>query len=146
MEPAYVLPMNLDEDDQDPLDINEEIEEVNNETKENIQELKMDILKFKKHFFYELVSNDGDHDAQDMGAMMTFHALFLQCIAYWIGILDSQPIQEPVIESLSDRKRFKSLTKKIKEIASTNSDARTLVYSLLFHFSTQHPFDLGGMV
>ena len=144
MEPAYVAPMNLDEEDPDPLGVpDEEMEDIQEKVREGIQELKVAIYKFKKQFFYDLVSNDQKHNAADMGAMMTYHALFLQTIAYWIGLLDHRPVPEPVFAKGRNRNAFQSLTRSVQDLAQESSDARTLVYSLLFQQSTQHPFDFG---
>jgi hypothetical protein len=74
--------------------------------------------------------------------MMTFHALYLQTIAYWIGLLDHKTVPLPQYPTPQQRDILKRLTKKVKDIAGLNSDARTQVYSLLFRFSTQHPFEL----
>jgi hypothetical protein len=143
MEPAYVIPIDLNEEDHDVLDRNDELEEINAETQTAIQELKTAIFKFKNQLYTNEVVNDKDHKASDLGSMMSFHALFLQSVAYWIGLLDNSPVPIPKFDVKKDQKDFEKLSKGIEMVAKTNSDARTLVYSLLFLFSTQHPFELG---
>lgn len=144
MEPAVVFPMDLDTEDNDPLDTNDEMEDIHVNIQRAVEELKYGILKFKRDFFIDHVSNDSNHDAKDMGAMMNFHARFLQIVAYWIGILDDKPVPIPRFTSGRDNRNFRALTKAIEEVSKSDPDARTLVYSLLFHFAQQHPFDLGN--
>jgi hypothetical protein len=143
MEPAYVIPIDLNEEDQDVLDRNDELEEINAETQNAIQELKAAIFKFKYQLYRNEVINDKDHKASDFGSMISFHAIFLQSVAYWIGLLDNRPVPIPKFDVKKDQKDFDKLSKGIEMVAKSNSDARTLMYSLLFLFSTQHPFDLG---
>ena len=142
MEPAVTFPLNLEEEDPDPLNRNDALEDINTETRVTIDTLQLKIIEFKKQLFSELVNKDTDHSAGNIGAMTTFHAIFLQSIAYWIGLLDSRPVSAPTFTAGRTTKLFQLITKDIQKTISLNSDARTLVYSLLFTFSTQHPFDL----
>lgn len=142
MEPAVTFPLNLAEEDPDPLNRNDTLDDINTETRVTIDKLKLKIIEFKKQLFSELVNKDTDHSAESLGAMTTFHAIFLQSIAYWIGLLDGRPVPAPTFDAGRTTKLFQILTKDIQSAISLNSDARTLVYSLLFSFSTQHPFDL----
>jgi len=143
MQPATVNPINLEEEDADVLDIdmNDTLEDVNKETIEAIDLLKKNIYKFKKITYDDIVNGDKDHDAADMGAMMTYHALYLQAIAFWIGLLDGRPVPNPIYSSNQHKRMLVVLTNKIIQTARMSQDARTQVYSLLFRFSTQHPFE-----
>jgi AICAR transformylase/IMP cyclohydrolase PurH len=143
MEPINSLPINLKEDDTDIYERNDDMTEINVETLKNIDLLKVNIIDFKKQLFNNSVSNDKIHKASDIGSMMLFHALFLQSIAYWISLLDDKSVSEPQFEAGRDKLRFQKISKLIKDISKMNSDARTLVYSALFTFSTQHPYDMG---
>ena len=143
MESYYTATMPLDREDNDQLNRNDELEEVNSETRKEITNLHNKIFEFKKALYADIVSGDKDHSAADMGAMMSFHALFLQMIGYWIGLLDSSPVPAPTFKSTSRISEFKTLTTTINSLSKKNQDARTLVYSLLSTFSTGHPFDLG---
>ena len=142
MEPANVVPMDLDEKDP-KQDITMEEQDIDPKIHSAIQTLKTSIYAFKKQLFYELVSNDSKHKASDLGAMYSFHALFLQCIAYWIGMLDSTPVPKPKFPTEQQIKQFDILRQEIKSLTATSMDARVLVYNILFQFSTAHPFDLG---
>lgn len=144
MESYFVLPLTLDKEDDDQLNRNDDLEEINMKTREAIDTLRNDIFTFKKMVYGDVVSGDKKHSAGDMGAMMSFHAIFLQVIGYWIGLLDSAPVPPPIFKNNSEIKEFRQLTKTIQKLAETSQDARTLVYSLLFSFSTQHPFELGA--
>jgi hypothetical protein len=143
MEPITSLPINLKEEESDIYERNDTMADINSETLKSIDGLKVNIIDFKKQLFNNVVSNDTHHDASDLGSMMHFHSLFLQSIAYWIGLLDEKPRGEPQFEAGRDRVRFQTISKLIKNVSAMNADARTLVYSMLFTFSTQHPYDMG---
>jgi hypothetical protein len=144
MEPANVVPMDLDSDSENeserPLALEQEI---NPNIYTSLEELKQGIYLFKKNLFYAIVSNDSKHEAKSLGAMYSFHALFLQCVAYWIGMLDSTTVPNPKFTSEVHTKEFQALTRAIQTIAHSSTDARVLTYNLLFKFSTAHPYDLG---
>ena len=134
------------DEDLDPLDLPEDIdvETINNETRSTVEALKHDIYRFKKQLFLDIVSNDKKHDASDLGAMMTFHALYLQTVGYWIGILDGRPVPSPNFAKKQNTATFLDLTRNIQMLIKKNVDSRILVYSMLFNFSVQHPFELGN--
>jgi hypothetical protein len=140
MQPVFVQEL-PDEDiaSEHPADI----EEVDPGLYKAVAELKDGIFALKKKLFYSLVSMDNKHDASSLGAMMTFHSLFLQCVAYWIGLLDSSVVPKPKFTGPKQQKEFDTLSSAIHKTATSSADAHTLVYNLLFQFSTQHPFDLG---
>lgn len=145
MEPSFLLPMGgaLGQEDTDPLSLPDaQMEDINIKTQRAVESVKHAIQRFKKNFYTGYVGNDREHTPQDLGAMMGFHALFLQTVGYWIGLLDNKPVPEPSFQSGRDERAFAMITKSIRTLA-TNPDGRTLVYSLLFHFAQQHPFDLG---
>jgi len=144
MEAAYVNPINLDEEDTDILQIPSEgsLSEINQALYEYIDKLEHNIYTLKKHLYNEIVSKDTSHSSLDMGPMITFHSFFLFCISYFIGLLDGQAVPEPTFKNNSIKNEFKILKTNIIETSKKNSDARTLVYSLLFRFSTSHPFQL----
>jgi hypothetical protein len=133
----------LDQEDTDSLALpDSQLEDINIQTQQAVEGIKRAILKFKGEFYRGHVGNDKQHNSQDLGAMMGFHALFLQTLGFWIGLLDSKPVPKPTLESGRDRRTFDLITKAIQQVAAS-PDGRTLIYSLLFHFAQQHPFDLG---
>jgi len=142
MEPASVVPIDYDSDASDENQISEE-NEIELKIYDSIRELKEGIYTFKKQLFYSIVSNDSKHAAKDLGAMYSFHALFLQCIAYWIGMLDNTSVPKPKFPNQSQLKEFNALQSAIQTVANYSMDSKVLVYNLLFQFSTAHPFDLG---
>ena len=144
MEPMTVPTLTEEDYNQDPLQRNDEMQETSKEIREAVDTLRQQIFKFKKQLFLDVVSNDKQHKASDLGAMKSFHALFLQAISYWIGLLDSAPVPPPKFKQQRNIDEFTTLTEGIKYIQGINTDANTLVYSMLFSFSTQHPFDLGS--
>ncbi len=147
MEPLTVLPYEEDEEDMDVLNLpdsdEEELLEENQTTVANIASLQQKITEFKRTLYVDLVSNDKNHNSSDLGAMMTFHALFLQCVGYWIGCLDSRPVPMPTFSTKQHTARFLDITKDVQSIRKVNVDARIMLYSMLFNFSIQHPYDLG---
>jgi hypothetical protein len=141
MQPAFIE--QHDSIDYHSVKRNDDIEDISENINTAVENIKQGIFSFKKDLFYNIVSNDNSHNASDMGSMMSFHALFLQCVGYWIGILDNKPVPKPLFSSEKDRKHFDDLTKAIAVAKVNSSDAKVLVYSMLFQFSTQHPYDLG---
>ena len=144
MEPATVFPLNLEKPDTDQVPNNLDTLEVNDMILESIDKLKKDIYDFKEQLYHHLILNDTKHEANDLGSMMTFHSIFLQTIAYLIGELDSQLVPEPKFTVGRDKATFLKLKEKIRRLSDESSEARILIYSLLFQFSTQHAFDMGG--
>lgn len=108
-----------------------------------IDELKLDIIAFKKNLFNILVSNDNQYKASSMGAMVGFHALFLQTIGYWISLLNNNKHSKPIFKDSNINNEFDKLTKNILVIKSYSPNAGTLLYTMLFNLSIQHPYDLG---
>lgn len=142
MEPANVVPMDFNEKEESEHSTQLQ-DEVNPNIYSAIHELKEGIYKFKGQLFYSIVSNDSNHKASSLGAMYSFHALFLQCIAYWIGMMDSTSIPKPKFSNDEETKEFNALSKAIQTVSKDSTDAHILTYNLLFKFSTAHPFDLG---
>ena len=118
------------------------MEEINPKINMAVESLKQEILAFKKALHFSIVANDKTHNASDMRPMMTFHSLFLQVIAHWIGLLDSNLVPKPTLPT-KEQQTFDKLTTHIKNIAGYNSDSHRLLYTMLFNYSVQHPFDLG---
>ena len=148
MEPLTVLPV-VDDDDIDILntpetDDDEELQEVNQQTISEIETLRKEIQEFKRRLYRNVVLEDTAHDSSDLGGMMSFHALFLQCVGFWIGCLDSRPVPIPKFAEKRNTAMFLDLTKQVQTICSESVDARILLYSMLFNFSIQHPYDLGA--
>jgi hypothetical protein len=144
MEPANILSMDFDSDSDTHSERAEQVEkEIHPNIYSALDELKKGIYLFKKNLFYTIVSNDSKHDAKSLGAMYSFHALFLQCIAYWIGMLDSTSVPKPQFQTEKATKEFQALTRAVQTIGRDSTDGRILTYNLLFKFSTAHPYDLG---
>ena len=118
------------------------MEEINPKINIAVEALKKEILEFKKALHFSIVANDKTHNASNMRPMMTFHSLFLQVIAYWIGLLDSNLVHKPTLPT-KEQHTFDKLTSQIKNISEYNSDSHRLLYTMLFNYSVQHPFDLG---
>jgi hypothetical protein len=145
MQPLHVDPIDFQSPDSTSLDVyDHEPAPVSRQVEKAIEKLRNAIFKFKKNLFEQIVNHDTKHNAADLGAMMTFHALFLQCISYWISLLDSSLVPEPQFAKESNSNEFKSLKEAITKVAESSPDARIHLYQLLFRFGQQHPFDLGA--
>jgi hypothetical protein len=147
MEPLYVKPLNLQQSD-DPDDFAKYEAKgasttLSNMSQRALQDLQSQIYKYKETLFQTVVNHDNDHDASDLGAMMKFHAIFLQSVAYWIGMLDNTPVPPPRFKGQQLQSMVQSITQAIQVLVKSSGSARTLVYQVLFRFSTQHAFDLG---
>lgn len=145
MQPLHVDPLDLDAPDTDRFDVDETVVEAPNSAQitKAMDALKVGIFKFKQNLFEQLVNQDTEHDAADLGAMMSYHSLFLQCVSYWISLLDSGLVPMPKFSSDRNSDEFEALKTAIVKVARSSPDARVQVYQLLFRFGQQHPFDLG---
>jgi hypothetical protein len=114
----------------------------NEDQLKSIEALRQTIFKFKTTLYKEVVINDTKHSANTMEAMYSFHATFLQTIAYFIGLLDSAEVPAPQF-SRSMQLKFKLLMREFLKVRNIQPDSYALLYNMLFQFSTQHPFDLG---
>ncbi len=132
----------------DPLNTPDEKDiEENNTNKEivnAIESCQEKIQDFKKRLYFDLVSNDKKHDSDDLGGLMTFHALFLQTVGYWIGCLDGRPVPMPSFSNKRHTAMFLEITRDVQQLSTMNVDSRILLYSMLFNTSIQHPYDLGS--
>lgn len=144
MESLYAAPMDLEEEETDVLQRNDDLEDINSKTQDAIRSLKVNILTFKKALFEDTVSNDTTHSPSGMEAMIGFHSRFLHMISFWLSLLNDKQVPLPTFESTRHKNMFIKLTKQIQSLAKQDSDAYVLTYSLLFQFTQQHPFDMGG--
>jgi hypothetical protein len=144
MEPLHVDPIDFQKSDSNSLDAYDtETVPISRQVEKAMEKLRIAIFKFKQNLFEQIVNHDTNHNAADLGAMMSFHALFLQCISYWISLLDSSLVPEPQFSKESNSNEFQVLKDAILKVASSSPDARIHLYQLLFRFGQQHPFDLG---
>ncbi len=148
MEPAFVQPLTEEQlnevsDTENTVEKDEESNKLHESITNAVHELRLGIYAMKKKMFFEIVTSDTKHSAADTSSLMTFHALFLQCVGYWIGSLDSTPVPVPSLGQYKLSKDFQTLSKAIVKVSKQSSDAHVLVYNLLFEFSTQHPFQMG---
>ena len=141
MEPVFVE--KLDERDVVTKTRNDMMEEPESKLYTAVEELRLSIVAFKKKLFNIVVSNNTQYNASSMGAMMGFHALFLQCIGYWISLLNNNLACKPIFTNSANSNEFMTLTNNMLNIKKYSSDAKTLLYTMLFTLSTQHPYDLG---
>jgi hypothetical protein len=145
MQPLHVDPIDFQQPDSDSIESYDQVPpDVSSQVLNAIEKLRIAILKFKQNLFEQIVNHDTKHDAADLGAMMSFHALFLQCVSYWISLLDSSLIPEPQFSDTKNSSEFLKLKDAIAKVGRSSPDARIHLYQLLFRFSQQHPFDLGS--
>lgn len=143
MEPATIVPMDLEEDDNDILMRDDEMEDINTKTLQSVSTLKNQIIRFKQNLFEDVVSNDTKHSPSNMEAMIGFHSRFLHIISFWLSLLNDQKVPVPTFDTPQHKNAFIKITKQIQGISQESSDGNILVYSLLFQFTQQHPFDMG---
>jgi len=155
MEPVYIDSISLDSDDEEDIQHGgtTSIEEKDNHILlDGIEELRIEIFTFKKHLFEIIVNKDTTHSSETMGALMTFHALWLNSIAYWIGLLDTEPTSKPTFSNEMLTEYFEAITDAVNTIKLHSSkgtihNGRILLYALLTKISTEnHPYDLGPIV
>lgn len=149
MQPLHVEELDLEAPDYDRSEeySQDEKELVNTLANKKVQKavnnLRNAIFLFKQNLFEQIVNHDTTHNASDLGSMMSFHALFLQSVSYWISLLDSSLVPEPRFSKDQNTNEFQKIKTAIQKVSKSSPDARIHVYQLLFQFSQQHPFDLG---
>lgn len=144
MQPLHVDPIDFQQPESDTVEAYDyDAPPVSSQVLNAVEKLRGAILKFKQNLFEQVVNHDRKHNAADLGAMMTFHALFLQCVSYWISLLDSGLVPEPNFSDTSNSNEFQKLKDAIAKVGQSSPDARIQLYQVLFRFGQQHPFDLG---
>jgi len=147
MEPLYIDPLNLESEDEE-VQYGGEVEskETNTIMLNAIEDLRNIIFDFKRHLFKTIVSDDTKHSSESSGALMTFHALWLQSVGYWIGLLDSETaVPKPILHTEELNHDMNYIINAIHTIDEYKSDGQTLLYALLTKISTEnYPFDLGN--
>ena len=144
MQPLHVDPIDFQQPDPDSIEDYDQVPpDVSAQVLNAVAKLRMAIFKFKQNLFEQVVNHDTSHNASDLGAMMSFHALFLQCVSYWISLLDSKLVPEPQFSDSKNTSEFQKLKDAILKVGQSSPDARIHLYQVLFQFSQQHPFDLG---
>ena len=142
MEPAFVEPLTEEQLDDTGETIEDDLkaDTIHENTLQAVEQLRLGIYEFKKELFYKIVNDEGQKaNSADMGPMMTFHSLFLHCVSYWIGLLDSKPVSIPIFGKTGMKKDFDSLTNAIDKVSHNTTDARVLVYNLLSIFLILSP-------
>jgi hypothetical protein len=119
-----------------------QMEDISPVTRENANKLYEKIMNFKRLLFNTIVTNDKDYSPEDLKPLEIYCQLFYQVIQYWINKTRNQERQiEPLFQNNTTiMKNFKNLTKEIQDYSMNDSDAPTLLYSILLIFSTQHPY------
>jgi hypothetical protein len=119
-----------------------QIEDISLATRENANKLYEKIMNFKRLLFNTIVTNDKDYSPEDLKPLEIYCQLFYQVIQYWINKTRNQEGQiEPLFQNNTTiMKNFKNLTKELQDYSLNDSDAPTLLYSILLIFSTQHPY------
>lgn len=119
-----------------------QMEDISPVTRENANKLYEKIMNFKRLLFNTIVTNDKDYSPEDLKPLEIYCQLFYQVIQYWINKTRNQEGQlEPLFQNNTTiMKNFKNLTKELQDYSMNDSDAPTLLYSILLIFSTQHPY------
>jgi hypothetical protein len=145
MEPLYIDPLNLESEDEE-VQYGGEVEskETNTIMLNAIEDLRNIIFEFKKHLFKTIVSDDTTHSSASSGALMTFHAVWLQSVGFWISLLDDKTVPKPILHTEELNNDMNYIINAIHTIDEYKSDGQTLLYALLTKISTEnYPFDLG---
>jgi len=146
MEPVYIEQLNLESEDEE-LQYGGVVEtkETNTLMLHAIEDLRKILFTFKRHLFKTIVSDDNTHSSASSGALMTFHAVWLQSVAFWISLLDSETVPRPTLNTEELNKDMNYIVNAIHTIDEYKTDGHILLYALLTKISTEnYPFDLGN--
>jgi hypothetical protein len=118
------------------------IDDISPETREGAINLYEKIMKFKRFLYNTIVTNDTNYSPEDLKPLEIYCQLFYQAIQFWMQKARNQEGQiEPLFENnTTAKKNFQSLTRQLQDYSKNDSDAPTLLYSILLKFSTQHPY------
>ena len=146
MEPLYIDPLDLESEEEElHYGGDVELKETNTLMLNAIEDLRSIIFKFKRHLFKIIVSDDTVHSSASSGALMTFHALWLQSVGFWISLLDDKTVPKPILHTEELNNDMNYIINAIHTIDEYKSDGQTLLYALLTKISTEnYPFDLGN--
>jgi hypothetical protein len=147
MEHSFVQPIeDLAGGDPDPI-VPAQVDPIPEKLYDAIDDLQDTIYAYKKKLYSNHVSANEKQQPNTILELNRFHSLFLQILGFWIGVLDDVPASTPTFSGptqQADEKKWKAITKTLLTLADTSQDARTLVQSLLFQLSVQHPYDFGN--
>jgi len=114
--------------------------ELNNRAHINNDALLDHLHVFKRELYKQYVQNDNMHEPDDLGGMYTYHSLLLECIAYWIGLLDDTTKKMPEFEMNTILKsEVQSIKTLILELNKSHS-SRPLAYNTLSKISIEDKF------
>jgi hypothetical protein len=143
MEPLSVEPLDLDSPEDDQTPEFEDMPDISEEIHKQITEVHQEMIEFKQELYNDIVLSETTQTQQNplgIGAMATFHALYLQCLAYCLSLLDSKRTAVPIFSNTDIKYHFDTIINHINSIKHKNSDADILLYNLFFKLTTQHPF------
>lgn len=115
---------------------------INEELIKSIDSYTFLINNFKYDLYKEFIQNDKTHEPDDIGSLYRYHAIYLQILGYWIGILDHANVNEPNLENTSQniQDEVAALTQQTNEFYKGSTESRTLAYNVLLKKSTEDPY------
>jgi len=115
---------------------------INEELLKSIDSYNLLINNFKYDLYKEFIQNDKTHEPDDIGSLYRYHAIYLQILGYWIGILDHANVNEPNLENISQniQDEIAALTQQTNEFYKGSTESRTLAYNVLLKKSTEDPY------
>ncbi len=105
-----------------------------------IEEYTDKLDNFKYELYTQIVQKDNSHSANSIDPLYNYHAFYLQCIGFWIGVLDHGNLSLPYSTNTSIKKYQDDLTALTLKFKEQSTDARILAYSVLMKKSTEHPY------
>jgi len=115
---------------------------INEELLKSIEEYTLLLNKIKYDFYKEFIQSDNTHKSDDIGSLYHYHAIYLQVLGYWIGILDHVNLNLPNLENTSQivQDEVAALTQKTMEFYNGSTESRTLAYNVLLKKTTEDPY------
>lgn len=134
MQSYHVKPLDLgDSDSEDEYLERGEIPEITKEEYASIDKIKEGLLKFKTNLYHTRVGNSTGNP-EDLGALTSFDALFLDCISYLIRLLNGEKDTLPELPE-EQKNEFNTIIENMREILR-NSNTSILVYNILTQIKT----------
>ena len=133
------MKQNLDNDTYNEYDSNQTIH-LNNRAHINNDALLDHLHVFKRELYKQYVQDDTSHEPDDLGGIYTYHSILLECIGYWISLLDSDTKKMPDFE-MNDvlQSEVESIKTLIDELNKSHT-SRPLAYNTLSKISIEDKF------
>jgi hypothetical protein len=114
--------------------------DLNNKAHINNDALLDHLHVFKRELYKHYVQDDTTHDPDDLGGIYAYHSILLECIGYWISLLDSDTKKMPEFEMNNVLQSEAQSIKTLIDELNKSHTSRPLAYNTLSKISIEDKF------